>query len=568
MAIFGSCRRTRFARAVVVPLLVAGALCVPAVASAAHPDKGPKATAHPGHDRGQALRWKPCFAEDGVFECAQMRVPLDYDNPHGDQIAIAVIRAPATKHHKRLGSLVVNPGGPGGSGVDFVRFAGSSLFTPEVRAKFDLVSFDPRGIIRSNPLECFRSEEEWAPYFTDFAFPITQAEIDAWIAADAYLVDACDKRAGPIIDHMATANVARDMDELRKALGETKLNYVGYSYGTYLGVTYANLFPDRFRSLVVDGVLDPVAWSSGSGDAGTTPFSARLHSEVGAQATLDEFFRLCDAGGAACAFGPDSAARFAALADKLKAGPMQFTDPESGEVVLYNYSFLISDALGAMYDSPGWPDFAGFLVFLEDSLTPVSAKARAAPIAGPDQRFKGRFPEFPQYQNFVEGGVGVFCTDSDNPDSYDAWVSTGVATDATSYFGRIWTWTSSPCALWHGFDADRYMGPFTATTAAPVLVVGNLFDPATPLTGAQTVAGLLPNSRLLTVAGWGHTSGGLSACADEVTARYLIDGALPAPGTVCAQDVTPFAEGAAAMTAAPLAAAYVHGLNYRGTSGR
>jgi pimeloyl-ACP methyl ester carboxylesterase len=562
MAVIGSSRRTRVAKVVGVLLLAAGALGAPAVAPAAH-DRGKGLT--------DALRWKPCFVEDGVFECAQMRVPLDYDNPRGDQISIAVIRAPATKHHKRLGSIVVNPGGPGGSGVDFLRFAGPSLFTPEVRARFDLVSFDPRGIIRSDPLQCFRSAEQWQPLDLGIAFPITQAEIDAWIGADAYLVQACDKRAGPIIDHMATANVARDMDELRKALGEKKLNYVGYSYGTYLGVTYANLFPDSFRSLVVDGVLDPVAWSTGSGDAGTTPFSTRLHSDLGAQATLEEFFRLCDAGGALCAFGPHSAARFAALADELKAGPMQLTDPETGEVFLYNYSFLIGDSLGAMYYSPGWPDFAGFLVFLEENLTPVSATTAAASLAAPAQRFHGRFPEIPRYSNYVEGGVGVFCADSDNPDSYDAWVSSGVAADATSYFGRLWTWVSSPCAVWHGFDADRYMGPFTATTASPVLVVGNLFDPATPYGGAQKVAGLLPNSRLLTVAGWGHTSGGLSACADEATARYLIDGALPAPGTVCAQDVTPFTEGPAAMNAASpasLAAAYIDAVNYRAMSGR
>jgi pimeloyl-ACP methyl ester carboxylesterase len=556
MAVVGNSGRTRFARAVVVSLLALGALGVPAAAA---------------HPRGEALRWKPCFADDGVFTCAQMRVPLDYDEPRGDQVRVAVIRQLATGPGKRLGSIVVNPGGPGGSGVDFVRFAGAVLFTPEVRAHFDLVSFDPRGIIRSDPLRCFRSQEQWAPLDVGIAFPITQAEIDAWIGADAYLVDACDKRAGPIIDHMATANVARDMDELREALGEEKLNYVGYSYGTYLGVTYANLFPDHFRSLVVDGVLDPVAWSTGSGDAGTTPFSTRLHSDLGAQASLEEFFRLCDAGGALCAFGPHSAARYAALADELRAGPMQFKDPTTGEVVLYNYSFLIGDTLGAMYFSPAWPDFAGFLAFLEENLTPVSATTAAASFAAPAQRFHGRFPEFPRYENFVEGGVGVFCTDSDNPHSYGAWVSSGVAADATSYFGRIWTWISSPCAVWHGFDTDRYMGPFTATTASPVLVVGNLFDPATRYEGAQTVAGLLPNSRLLTVAGWAHTSIGLSACADEATARYLIDGALPAPGTVCPQDVTPFAEGAAAMNAASpalAAAAYVDAVNFDALNGR
>ena len=185
-------------------------------------------------------------------------MPLDHDRPRTQKISIASIRQPAADPSQRLGSIVLNPGGPGGSGVDFVRGAGPFLFTEEVRAKFDLVGFDPRGIIRSEPLRCFRNERQWEPYFTPFAFPTTPEEIEAWIAADRYLLRACDRRAGRIIDHMATADVARYMDLLRQALGEHQLNYVGYSYGSYLGVTYANLFPDRFRSLVVDGVLDPV----------------------------------------------------------------------------------------------------------------------------------------------------------------------------------------------------------------------------------------------------------------------------------------------------------------------
>ena len=168
------------------------------------------------------LAWKPCFEEDGTFQCALMRVPLDYDKPGGATIRIAVIRQPATGPGKRIGSLVINPGGPGGPGVQFVREAGGFLFTPEVRARFDIVSFDPRGIVRSDQLRCFRSEEQWEPYFTDFAFPMSDAEADEWIAADTYLVRNCDKRAGAIIDHMATANVARDMDQLRKAVGDRK----------------------------------------------------------------------------------------------------------------------------------------------------------------------------------------------------------------------------------------------------------------------------------------------------------------------------------------------------------
>ncbi len=259
------------------------------------------------------VSWSPCNVQFGPFECATVRVPLDYDRPNGERIDIALTRLPATDPARRIGSLFLNPGGPGGSGVDFVLGVGQSLYTPEVRARFDLVGFDPRGIMRSSGLRCFGTPKQWGPAGTPFAFPTTPAEEAVRARADGYIAGACERRGTRVVDHMSTANVARDMDVLRGAVGDDKLSYAGFSYGSYLGVTYANLFPDRVRAVVVDGVLDPVAWSTGRGDeALTQPFSTRLKSHSGAQATLDEFFRLCDEAGAGCAFSGGAAARFAA----------------------------------------------------------------------------------------------------------------------------------------------------------------------------------------------------------------------------------------------------------------
>ena len=274
----------------------------------------------------------------------------------------------------RQGSLFINPGGPGGSGVDFAVFAAPFLFTQDVRDRFDIVGFDPRGIFRSKMLRCFGNPKQWGPYFTPFTFPITQAEIDAWIAADRYLDSACDQRGGEILDHMSTANVARDMDRLREAVGDSKLTYYGLSYGSMLGQTYANMFPNNFRALVIDGVLDPIAWTTGAEGEQHLPFSTRLRSDVGAQETLDEFFRLCDAGGDACplASGAGAEARYAALADALLQAPVVIQDPFTGELFEYNYSFFIGDTLGAMYNSFVWPDFAIFLSFLESQASPAA----------------------------------------------------------------------------------------------------------------------------------------------------------------------------------------------------
>ena len=408
-----------------------------------------------------------------------------------------------------------------------------------MRARFDLVGFDPRGIARSTALRCFGSPRQWEPAFQNVAFPLTPGELDAWIAADRYLVDACDQRGGRIIDHMATADVARDMDRLRAAVGDDQLTYAGVSYGSYLGVTYANLFPDRVRAVVVDGVLDPIAWSTGRGnEAATLPFSTRLQSDVGAQATLNEFFRLCDAGGPKCAFSGGAAARYAALASRLRANPVPITFPDGTTGSWTTPTSSASRSARCTTRSRG-------------RTSPPSSRTsstRRAPrtLGARAQRFRGTPAYiakrgFPRYPNFLESFPPVACSDSDNPDSYDAWWNAGIAADAAhGYFGRLWTWASAICAPWHHTDAARYMGPFNRRTANPVLVVGNLFDPATPYHGAQTVDALLPNSALLTVHGWGHTSLFLSACADEAITRYLVDRQTPAPGTVCEQDVVPF----------------------------
>jgi pimeloyl-ACP methyl ester carboxylesterase len=484
----------------------------------------------------QKIAWSKCFAQFGPFQCGTAQVPLDYDGPAAGTISIALVRLPASDPARRIGSLFLNPGGPGGSGVDFAVFGGPFLFSEEVRARFDLVGFDPRGIMRSTALRCFGTPRQWGPFFTPFAFPTTPAEEELWIAGDRYLDASCAQRGGRIADHMSTANVARDLDVLRAAVGDAKLTYAGYSYGTFLGVTYANLFPNKVRALIVDGVLDPIAWTTGvGGESATTPFSTRLRSDAGSLATLNEFFRLCDDGGSACAFSGGAAARYAALAAKLKSDPLVFPDG-----FVFGYSDLVGASLGAMYDSFSWADFAQFLADVEAEASPATIAAAFEQFAGPNGYIAKR--GFPRYPNFVEGFPAVACADTVNPTSYPAWSTAATAAGAAfGYFGPLWTWITSICAEWPAADEDRYLGPFTAHTSNPVLVIGNQFDPATRYEGAVTVAGLLPNSRLLTVHGWGHTSLFLSACADEAASEYLLDVTLPSPGTVCEQDVVPFA---------------------------
>ncbi len=510
--------------------------------------------AAPGHAMSGRPKadWKPCFQETGLpFECATVNVPLVHSEEDSfrvfsnrqhsltPMVSIAMTRLSATDPQRRIGSLFLNPGGPGGSGIDFLLAVGPALYTDEVRARFDLVGFDPRGIARSDALTCFRSLEEIERILQQPPFPITPEEVAERKAVDLFFARVCDKRASDIIDYMTTADVARDLDLLRQAVDDKELNYAGFSYGSYLGVTYANLFPAKVGALVVDGVLDPIAWATGrNGDGFTTPFSTRLRSDAGAKATLDEFFRLCDSG-KGCAFAGDSAARFAALAESLRAEPIIAVFPDGTTIEITYADFIGSFTLVAMYDSRGWPDFAQVLADIEALAPPADIGARLYEFL----RAMGFEDEERTLEQTIEGSPGVFCSDTDNPPTYSAWSLAAELSEAEfGFFGPAWTWISSICWKWPGSMESRYTGPFNERTANPVLVTNTLYDPATRYEGAETVADLLPNSRLLTVEGWGHTTLFLSQCATEVVSDYLVNGRLPAQGTVCQQDFVPFKE--------------------------
>jgi pimeloyl-ACP methyl ester carboxylesterase len=524
-------------------LAVAACLILSLVTSAAPAQASPPTQASP-----PGVAWSPCFHDFGPFQCATVPVPLDHDKPNGATVLIALVRFPASDQAAKIGSIFLNPGGPGGSGIDFALGVAPLFEAVGLTSSFDIVGFDPRGIGRSTGVRCFGTQRQWGRVLAPYAFPFTEEEEGPWIAGELQFDETCDQRAGRILDHMATADVARDLDRLRAAVGDEKLTYLGISYGTYLGNTFANLFPDNFRAMVLDSALDPVAWSTGEAGEEGLPFSTRLRSSVGAGATLDEFFRLCDAGGPNCAFAGDSAARFAALADQLKAGPIEVVDPVTGAIVPFRYQDLIINALISMYDAASWPALAEFFTFIEQEASSVTLGHALAKLWVAQGYISKR--GFPRYFNALEGFPAVACSDSDNPDDYAVWSEVAPADDAAhGYFGRPWTWTSSICAQWPGADADRYMGPFDADTAAPILFLNNLFDPATRYEGAVDAEAALPNAALITVNGWGHGAAPTSSCAIEAVVGYLFTGVSPGDLS-CDPDVVPFAEPAAAVAQA------------------
>jgi pimeloyl-ACP methyl ester carboxylesterase len=480
-----------------------------------------------------ALDWTGCG--DG-FECATARVPLDYDRPNGRTITLALTRLPAADPDRRIGSLFPNPGGPGGSGVQFVRDAARFVYSPETLARFDIVGMDPRGIGASTPVRCFTSAAEEAAFEADWPiFPVTRTQERLSAGKSTELARRCQALSGWLLPHVGTANVARDLDRMRQAVGDEQLTYVGYSYGTFLGATYANLFPKRVRALVLDAVVDPTRYPRGGNER--LPF-LRLGSHRSATRAFEEFLRQCtEAGPERCPFaaGGDPAAKFAELAERLREEP--FVVPPPDGPITVGYPELVALTFQLLY-APVWTDLGVVLQELYAATEPtgVATPVEAGAILQRAVRSPGLAP-------MDESQIAAICADTDTPSDPDAWPAIARRAERRSpYFGTLLTYISQqPCADWPR-DRDRYLGPWDARTSAPALILGTRFDPVTPYEDAVKLDRIMPRSRLVTLNGYGHTTILASACTAEAVERYLVSVDLPPRGTVCEPDVQPFDE--------------------------
>jgi len=470
-------------------------------------------------------------------------VPLDYDNPAGETIDLALARIPASA--PKIGTVFINPGGPGVSGVDLVLSGFGDVLAGLLQGRFDVVGFDPRGVARSEGLQCFATNEEQAAFFAALpVFPVDAEQEQTYFDTYNAFAQRCLGSGQRIVGHMSTADVARDLDLLRQAVGDQKLTYLGLSYGSVIGSTYANLFPTKVRALVIDGILDPVLWSTGR---------EIVSEKVSTQKEFDEFLRLCDeAGPDQCALTGEegAAARFDALVDLVRASPLVMPD---GSVMTYDVLVVLAVQAMATPEMWGGPDGFGALFgsLADFALGDGLAGGRAARARDAIATEQVRVLADEGYNNALEGFYGSHCSDAKFPGSLAAYRTMADTAEQASIFGRLWWWNdAAPCAQWPTVP-DRYTGPWKTHTSSPVLVVGNLFDGITGYDQAVSVGHLLENSRLLTYAGWGHTAFGRSACVTDRVASYLLDGTLPPPGTVCPANPNPFV---VAPSLAPLAA--------------
>jgi len=490
-------------------LAIVAALLLVTACSRNAPNSG-KATPTPSPSPSPTagtVRWTNCT---GGFECGSLQVPLDYANPAADSIAIALIRKKATSPSTRIGSLLTNPGGPGASGIDFLRGEASHMIN--LNRQFDLVSFDPRGIGQSAPVRCLDGSHEDALVALDPVLDDAQ-EKQVTITADQEFAAACELRSARILPFVDTVSAANDMELIRQALGDPKMTYLGYSYGTFLGLTYAHLFPTRVRAFALDGVVDP----------NLSPNDMLLAQVVGFEQNLQAFLSDCRARRSArarCAYAQtgDPGAKLNALMLRLDTRPLRVGNRS------LTRGLAVIGVLTPLYVAGAWP-------VLDQALTSAD-QGNGAPLLRLADIYFDRNADG-TYGNLFDANYAVNCLDRPVPLDIASYDQLGPAFErASQVFGRATQYENLPCAYWP-VPPKGHPELLDADGAPPILLVGGTGDPATPYAWAQAVHDHLVGSVLLTRRGYGHTSYDSSVCSRRAMDAYLIDLTLPAEGTVC-----------------------------------
>ncbi|MBK1782895.1 alpha/beta fold hydrolase [Prauserella sp. ASG 168] len=499
---------------------------VPATASAQGPAK---------------VEWEACddarTAQDpGPYSCAEYRVPIDHDNAALGTLDLALMRRAANKPDQKIGSLFLNPGGPGASGTTMAMSA-EHYFEPAVLDRFDIIGFDPRGVGDSTPLRCFTTDEDAEEVQSRLvSVPTTRQQISDALSTYRDYGQFCERNAGPLLQHMSTRAVARDLDLLRQAVGDDTLNFAGFSYGTLLGATYANLYPDKVRTMVLDGNVDPSARTTDS-------LRHDRQRAEGFEHALNGFLTECGKAGKECAFGDGEPRRkFDELLESIRAEPVDLPD---GSPVDLNA--FVGGVGGALYSPTAFRGLAQDLQELYSVVKPPPGTEPKTVRAG-DLDTLLNPEDDPRHDGLTDSEYtsddaffAVNCADKrfshtlgDLPGIAGSWER-----DAP-LFGRYQAFADpAACPQWKG-GTDAYRGPWNAATENPVLVVGNYYDPATRYSFAQRMADELGYARLLSVDAFGHCSLGSASGVDRAVSDYLVNLTVPPRGKVYQPDSRPF----------------------------
>jgi pimeloyl-ACP methyl ester carboxylesterase len=501
-----------------VPTPQASDNATPTTSASATPT--PLGTADPSVDPAyskyydQQLEWRNC--PSGVsagarvrdLSCAKLTVPVDWSDPGGATMQLLLDKVPATG--KRLGSVMTNPGGPGGSGVDFVANDWAA-FPKKITANYDLVGFDPRGVGRSQPIHCL-TDSQLDTFLATDPDPTTPERLAEVVQEDKYFADQCGSNNGPLLANLGTPSVARDLDVMRAATGDRVLHYMGYSYGTYIGEVYAGLYPTRVGRMVLDGVIDPAL----------TAADMSIGQAEGFQLAYSAFVANCLAG--KCLLGSTAAqidARVAKMLAAVQTNPL----PTGQAARPLNAALATTGILFAMYSKNQW---AG----LRLALAAAEAGNGGGLLVMADQYAERENGHYDNNQNEVIYAVN--CLDhpgADTPAEIQALIPK--LTQQSPVFGPFIAWGNLPCNYWP-VQPTSQAGPIAAPGAPPILVIGTTRDPATPYQWAKSVASELESGVFLSRDGDGHTTfAANNSCVDEAVTNYMVDGTSPAKGTRC-----------------------------------
>ena len=485
-------------------------------------------SAHSAGGVSESIHWGACDPPGPDLQCARIRVPLDWDRPHGRTINLALARHLASKPDERIGTAFIDPGGPGDTGVGLV--TGDPEGVDAIGGgRFDVVGWDPRGAQGSTRVRCFKSRRAEDRFWAGASFPTTRSQAKRAERRGAAVARRCGEVSGWLLPHISTADTARDLDHLRALMGEEKMTYIGLSYGSYIGQTYANLFPDRVRAIVLNGNVDPVRY------ARSAEARIAMWAEP-ADDVLREFLSLCDAAGperCALAGGDEPAAerwdRLRALAkrDPIPAPAANGTSLSRSKL---SYGDLLISQFQPFRAPRTWPDHAADL---------------AAALRGNASALEDSAGFFTSAAGWSSGTTSsaIQCADAPARKRPGAWLQVfkrqkrlGPLTGAVHF---AWEWAT--CASWPVRGEDAYRGPWNAVTPNPILVVNQTHDPNGSYANAVAAEKLLGNAVLLTHEGYGHLwFQDPSTCVDEAMADYLTELITPPRGTVCQSDHQPF----------------------------
>jgi len=481
-----------------------------AASTPATPDSSPSATETPADATlarfyTQKLDWHGC----GRDQCARLMVPLDYADPTGKTIQLAVLKVPAQGH--RIGSLVVNPGGPGGSGVSYAA-AGSLQFGTALSGAYDIVGFDPRGVGQSDPVECVDTKQldQLLAFDPD---PDTQAERTEMDQLIHGFGEGCLAHSGDIARHMSTKEAARDMDILRAALREPKLDYLGASYGTFLGATYADLFPNHVGRFVLDGAIDPALSNE----------QLSLQQAHGFETALRAYVKDCVDRGS-CFLGnsvDEGVQRIQAFLAQVESKPLP-----TGESRQLSEGLAMLGIWLPLYVKDYWDQ-------LSSALRQALGQGDGSQLLRLADLYTSRGSSG-YTDNSMEALYAVNCLDHDDyiptsqvPSHFAAFEN------ASPTFGRAFAFGLSTCSQWP-VQSGQHSVALHASGAPPIVVIGTTRDPATPLSWAQALASELESGRLITRDGDGHTGFQRgNSCVDDAVEAWLIHGKAPRNGLSC-----------------------------------